>query len=174
MRLLDRAATALLSLLGVLLIAMVCLTVWNVVARYVFNRALLWGDEVAVYAMIVLAWLGAVSCGWRNAEIRMDILINLMGPRGLRLVLIVQNAVMAVLCAWVAWQSLPYIARVWRIGMRSDAAGLPVWLIHAAIPLSLGLIALIAALRCARLIAGRPVGFDARPAAPETPEGQAR
>ena len=44
--------------------------------------------------------------------------------------------------------------------MRSDAAGVPVWLIHAVIPLSLVLIALIAALRCVWLIAGRGLQFD--------------
>lgn len=178
MRMLDRAARALLSFLGAALIVMICLTVYNVIARYVFNRALLWGDEVAVYAMIAVTWLGALICAWRNAEIRMDLLINLLGPRGLRLVHIAQQAVIAVLCAWVAWQALPYVARTWKIGMRSDAANLPVWLIHAVIPFSLALIAVIAAVRCLRLIAGHPLGFtpEARVAAAaetDTLKGQA-
>lgn len=173
MRLLDRLANALLSLLGIALILMVLLTVYNVISRYVFNRALLWGDEVAVYAMIVLAWLGAVVCTWRHAEIRMDILVNLLGPRSQRVIHIVQQATMAALCAWVAWQAMPYIIRAWRIGMRSDAAGLPVWLIHAVIPFSLALIAVIAAVRCLRLIAGQPVGFEPMVAtASEAPKGQ--
>ena len=103
MRFLDRAASVLLFLLGLLLIAMVCLSVYNVISRYVFNSALLWADEITVFAMMVLAWLGAVACGWRNADIRMDILSNRMPRRLQHLNHILQQAIIAALCLWVAW-----------------------------------------------------------------------
>ncbi|MEY8097189.1 TRAP transporter small permease [Falsihalocynthiibacter sp. S25ZX9] len=164
MHFLDKVANGLLQLLGIMLIAMVCLSVYNVISRYVFNSALLWADEIAVFAMIALGWLGAVVCGWRNSEIRMDILSNLMPQSAQRILQIFQQAVIAVLCGWVALQSVPYITRTHAIGMRSDASGFPVWLIHIVIPVSLVLIALIAALRCLRLIAGKDVVF-----APVTP-----
>nr|WP_323782985.1 TRAP transporter small permease [Amylibacter sp.] len=155
----DKFASALQALLGVMLIAMVCLSVYNVISRYVFNSALLWADEIAVFAMIALAWLGAVVCGWRSAEIRMEILTSLLPSGAQRWVTILQQLVIAVLCAWVAWQALPYITRAYAIGMRSDASGFPVWLIHAVIPFSLVLVALIAALRCIRVLAGFDPSF---------------
>lgn len=159
LRRIDRAIGGLLALLGLGLIAMIGLSTWNVVARYVLNRALLWADEVAVFSMIALAFLGAVVCAWRQAEIRMDILSGLLPAGWQRLVLIAQNLVMFALCAWVAWQSLAFIRRALRIGMRSDAAGIPIWLIHSVIPASLAVIALIAALRALRLVLGRPAAF---------------
>lgn len=155
----DKFASALQALLGVMLIAMVCLSVYNVISRYVFNSALLWADEIAVFAMIALAWLGAVVCGWRSAEIRMEILTSLLPSGAQRWITILQQLVIAVLCAWVAWQALPYITRAYAIGMRSDASGFPVWLIHAVIPFSLVLVALIAALRCVRVLAGFDPSF---------------
>ena len=159
MRVIDRAANAFLALLGLALIAMIGLTICNVISRYVFNRALLWADEATVFAMIALAFLGAVVCGWRKAEIRMDIFANLLPSGAQRLLDILQQAVMAGLCGWVAWQSVGYVRRAYAIGMRGDASGLPTWIVHALIPLSLFLIALIAAVRCIRLIASQDFGF---------------
>ena len=169
MRLLDRIADGIMLLLGLALIAMVGLSVYNVVARYVFSNALLWADEVTVFAMIALAFLGSVVAGWRNVEIRMDILANLFPDLFKRVLHIVQQAVIAVLCAWVAWQAIPYVRKAHAIGMRSDASGLPIWIIHAVIPISLTLIALIAALRCLRLVLGRGERFVPVPeTGPET------
>lgn len=171
MRFLDRTANGLLWLLGLCLLAMIALTMVNVIGRYVFARALLWADEVAVFGMIALTWTGAVVSGWRGTEIRMDILVNLLSPAVLRWLGALQQAVIAVLCSWVAWQSMTFIARAFRFGMRSDASGTPMWAMHALIPASLTLIAAIAALRCLRLLVGR--GESLRPAVPapvkETP-----
>ena len=38
------------------------MSVWNVFSRYVLASAILWADEVLVFAMIMLAWLGAIAC----------------------------------------------------------------------------------------------------------------
>lgn len=171
LRILDRAVSGLLWVLGLCLLAMIALTMVNVIGRYVFSRALLWADEVAVFGMIALTWIGAVVSGWRGTEIRMDILANLMPPAVQRWLGAVQQAAIAVLCAWVAWQSLTFITRAFRFGMRSDASGTPMWAMHALIPASLTLIAAIAALRCLRLLMGH--GESLQPAAPvpakETP-----
>lgn len=163
MQILNRMTNGLLTLLAILLIATIALSVYNVVSRYIFNSALLWADEIAVFAMITMAWFGAVVCGWQNAEIKMDILIEALPPQYRRGVGIVQQALIAVLCIWVAWQSLPFVTRAYTIGMRSDASGFPLWVIHAVIPLSLLLIALIASLRFFSLIVGRGTVFAAVP-----------
>ena len=160
MPLLDRIANGVLTLLGILLIATVTLSVYNVVSRYVFNSALLWADEIAVFAMIVIAWLGAVVCGWKSAEIKMDIFVEAL-PERLRLVVnLTHQALMAVLCLWIAWQAVPYIGRAYAVGMRADASGTPLWLIHAVIPLSFLMIAVIAAVRFALLCAGQKPASD--------------
>lgn len=163
LRLLDRANTMLLSLLGLGLIGMVALSVYNVISRYVFNAALLWADEVAVFSMIALAFLGAIVSTWRDSHIRMDILSNLLPANMQWLLQIVQQLVIAGLCGWVTTLSLSYITRTYAIGMRSDASGLPVWLVHSVIPFSLCVIALISLLRCIRLIAGLGASFTPKP-----------
>lgn len=166
----DRAMNGFLTVLGLALIAMVALSVWNVISRYVFNAAILWADEVAVFAMIVLAWLGAIICAWRDFVIRMDILVSALPRAVRRAIALLQLILVAGICLWTAWLSWGYVARLLRFGMTSDAAGIPLWLVHGSITLSLIVMALIALLRLARLIihgrdnlwpARAPTGDDA-------------
>lgn len=141
-----------LTVLGLGLIAMVALSVWNVISRYIFNAAILWADEVTVFAMIVLAWLGAIVCAWCDFVIRMDILVNTL-PRAMRRAMaLFQLALVAGICLWTAWLSWGYVARLVRFGMTSDAAGIPLWIVHGSITLSLVAMALIALLRLVRLL----------------------
>jgi TRAP-type C4-dicarboxylate transport system permease small subunit len=147
MRIMDRAANGLLAVLGVGLIAMIALSGYNVVSRYVFNNAILWADEVAVFAMIALAWLGAVVCAWRAVEIRMDVIVASL-PKGSRhVVSLLEHATIVVTCGWGAWLSYDYVSRLYGMGMRSDGAGLPLWVVHAPLTFALVAIALIACLR---------------------------
>ncbi|MCB1395064.1 MAG: TRAP transporter small permease [Rhodobacter sp.] len=139
-------------LLALVLLAMVGLSAGNVVARYLFNAAILWADEIAVFGMILLTWLGAIVVAWRGSDIRMDLLVAAL-PRGAqRPVAVLQDLVVAGSCGWVAWLSYGYVTRVHRIGMTSDSARLPVWPVHAVIPVALAAIALIALVRALRTL----------------------
>lgn len=159
-RISDRIINGLATLLGMGLIAMVLLSVYNVVSRYIFSDALLWADEIAVFAMIVITWLGAIVCAWRKIDIRMEILTAIL-PRRLRFALaIVQQTVIAGLCTWVAWLSYGYVARVFKFNMTSDSAGIPIWFVHGAITFGLAAIAMIAALRIVWLIRAGSSRFE--------------
>ena len=154
-RLIDRLANGFLVLLGLALLAMVALSVWNVFSRYLFSRSLLWADEIAVFAMIMLGWLGAIVCAWRGMEIRMSILTDFL-PQGARRGLnLVQLVVAAGLCGWTAWLSWGYVKRLLRFGMTSDGAGIPVWIVHISVTLSLAFMALIALYRLTRRLRGK-------------------
>ena len=71
---------------GILLVE-VFLLLANVIARYVFNRPLVWGDELASILFVWLCVLGAVLAMRRNEHMRLTALISRMPPhvaRGLR------------------------------------------------------------------------------------------
>ena len=70
-RAIERLADALLTGLGLLVIAAVCLNFANVVGRYVFGQAIFGADEIQTYLMVWMAFLGAVVvvgetriCAW--------------------------------------------------------------------------------------------------------------
>ena len=152
LRIFDRIAGAIFGCLGIVLIAMIGLSGWNAFSRDILGNALLWADEVATFGMIYIAYLGAVACAWRGADIRMDILTGMLPDtlqHGLR---VLQQIVICGLCGWVGWLSWGYVARVARVGMESTGARIPLWLIHGVLTFGFALFALIAALRLLQLI----------------------
>lgn len=164
----DRVMNLFLTGLGLVLIAMVALSFWNVFSRYVLGAAILWADEVLVFAMIGLAWLGAIICAWRDVVIRMDILVDALPPLLRGVLCLIQFGLVAAICFWAAWLSWGYVARLFRFGMTSDAAEVPLWIVHGAITLSLFAMALIALMRAVRLvIRGRDDFWQSRLAAGE-------
>jgi tripartite ATP-independent transporter DctM subunit len=68
------AAAAFILLIEVLLLLA------NVIARYVFNRPLVWGDELASILFVWLCVLGAVLAMRRNEHMRLTALVSRMPP----------------------------------------------------------------------------------------------
>ncbi|MCG8358254.1 MAG: TRAP transporter small permease subunit, partial [Kiloniellales bacterium] len=60
----DRAAIWVRRLLGLLLIAMVLLNVGNAIGRYVFRRSIDGADEILIFAMAWLVFIGAAVVTW--------------------------------------------------------------------------------------------------------------
>ena len=67
------AAACILSVEVLLLLA-------NVIARYVFNRPLVWGDELASILFVWLCVFGAVLAMRRNEHMRLTALISRAPP----------------------------------------------------------------------------------------------
>lgn len=143
----DRIASFLLAALGVILLAMVSISIWNVVSRHVFGEALLWADEINTYLLIILTYLGALVCAWRDIDLRMDVLVSSLPDRIQNIVRIVQQLVTFGLTGWVGWISCGYVVRLYEMGFKSTAAEVPLWLVNAILPASLLLISLVALTR---------------------------
>lgn len=139
----DRAARALELALGLGFLFAILLNFTNVIGRYVFGRSLLWADEVQVFIMIAMTFLGAVVVTWRRAHLRMDALTRLMPARLKTIINIVEAIVMLVLCGFVFTQSWDYASRMFVFGRTSDTAGVPMWIPHGTLALGFGLIFLI-------------------------------
>lgn len=149
-RVLDRAMSAVLTVLGLVFIGAVCLNFANVVGRYVLGQAIFGADEVQTYIMVWMAFLGAVVVTWRNAHLRMDVLVGYL-PRGVRMALrlLELGAVIATagIVFVVSWQ---YAVQMAGMGRLSDAAGIPMAIPHSAVAVGFGLILLVALWRLAR------------------------
>ncbi|MFT6967962.1 MAG: TRAP-type C4-dicarboxylate transport system permease small subunit [Cellvibrionaceae bacterium] len=53
----------------------------EVVRRFGLSYSSVWGEEIARYAFIYLAWIGASAAVKRRAHIRIDILLHYVSPR---------------------------------------------------------------------------------------------
>jgi C4-dicarboxylate transporter DctQ subunit len=139
----DGAARVLERVLALGFIAAVLLNFVNVVERYLFGRSILSGDELQIYMMIVMVFLGAAVVSWRRQHLRMDVLVDAL-PAGLHAVVrIFEFLVAVVLSAFVCWESAQYAADMYKLGRLSDMAQMPMWLPHSAVALGFGLILIV-------------------------------
>jgi TRAP-type C4-dicarboxylate transport system permease small subunit len=150
-RSIDALAMALEKLLGAALIAAVVFNFVNVVGRYILGRTFIAADEVQIYIMVYIAFLGAAVATWRRMHLRMDVLVHRL-PRGVQAALAVAELVLTVvLAALVLYVSSGYVAQMAGLDARSQNAGIPMWLPHSAIVVGFGLIAVLAVLQIVQL-----------------------
>jgi TRAP-type C4-dicarboxylate transport system permease small subunit len=165
-KVLDGFARVLELTLALAFIAAVVLNFMNVVGRYLFGLSLLAADEVQVFVMVAMTFLGAVVVTRRNQHLRMDVLVRFMpswlGP----LLRIVEPLLLVVLAGFVVSQSWFYASQMLRIGRRSDMAGIPMWIPHGLVALGFGLILIVALKRTAEMARRAPEPADRAKAQP--------
>ena len=103
----KRRADALLGLAAsAILLAMMILTVIDVVARYVFSRPVRGAFEITELMLVILIFAGLPLVSFSDEHAVMDFIDRILGPRGQRSL---QRAVQAVnaafmfLLAWLTW-----------------------------------------------------------------------
>jgi TRAP-type C4-dicarboxylate transport system permease small subunit len=129
----DRLMRLIERVLALLFIAAVSLNFINVVGRYVVGRTLLSADELQIFAMILMTFIGFIVVTWRRQHLRMDVLVEACpGPFRL-LIRAFEWMVFVSICAFVVYQSSIYIFLMFSVGRTSDMAGIPMWIPHAAI-----------------------------------------
>ena len=152
----DRIARIIELTLALAFISAVLLNFGNVVGRYVFGVSLLGADELQVFVMIGMTFLGAALVSRRNMHLRMDVLVRFLPARMQVLLRALEQLLLAILAGFVLSQSYFYAGRMWMIGRTSDMTGLPMWIPHGVVVLGFGLILVIAVWRILRLLRGLP------------------
>lgn len=129
--------------LGILLIAMVLLNVANALSRYVLGQAIEGSDELLVFGMVWVVFLGAVFVTLDRRHLSFDVVSQALPPRLRAVVGVAGDLIMILLLGFVALQSLDVVGRLASLGQRSMAAAIPTFIPHSAILLGFGLSALI-------------------------------
>ncbi|HSP48917.1 MAG TPA: TRAP transporter small permease [Pseudolabrys sp.] len=157
-RILDRLTGWIERALAYAFIAAVAINFINVVGRYGFGTTLLSADELQIFIMVFMTFLGAAVVAWRNQHLRMDVLVNALPSLVRRLIKIAELAVIVILAAFVLWNSIYYAKQMFNIGRVSDMAQVPMWIPHGVVAAGFGLMALIACLRLVEILARREPG----------------
>ena len=147
-----RVSGAIRVVLAFLLMAMVLLCCLNIVLRYFFGISYLAADELLVFGMVAIAFLGAISISSERQHLRMDVLVNSAPKSVKRLLGLLESLVTAGAAGFMAWASAGFVQRVYAMDQRSSMADLPMWLPHGTVTVCFGVIALIAILRIPQLL----------------------
>ena len=80
----------------------------EVIRRFVLSYSSIWGEEIARYAFIYLAWIGAAAAVKDRAHIRIDVLMHYLSNRS-RTVLYLFGDLLIMVLALVAlyWSMHP-------------------------------------------------------------------
>jgi TRAP-type C4-dicarboxylate transport system permease small subunit len=144
---LDRVARVIELALALAFIFAVLLNFANVVGRYLLGISLIGADEVQIFIMVGMTFLGAAVVTRRNLHLRMDVLVRFF-PRPIQMALrIIEQLLLIALAGFVMSQSYFYARQMLRIGRTSDMAGVPMWIPHALVALGFLLILIYAVCR---------------------------
>jgi TRAP-type C4-dicarboxylate transport system permease small subunit len=104
---LDNDLERWLSLIFYMMIAVTIIS--EVIRRFVFSYSSIWGEEVARYCFIYMAWLGASLGVKHRVHIRIDIILNFLPNRGKSIIYLFGDfltLVLAVIALYVSMGSV--------------------------------------------------------------------
>ena len=96
----------------------------QVVARYVFEVALHWTEEVAAISMVWAVYMGAALCVRERFHIRILVAVSALPEKLGRLVIFLADGAWAFFCLFMVWVSWDYLAVLWKFTSRSPSLGI--------------------------------------------------
>lgn len=126
----ERLLRRMERLLGLIFIAVVLLNFASAAGRYAGGRPIMGADEVQVFTMVWLIFLGTILAAVRRIHLRMDVLTaNLSGPKA-KWRAIAEMVLTTAVCAAMTWISLQFTMEIYGMEQKSDAAEIPMWIPH--------------------------------------------
>ena len=131
-RLLDGVSVLCMGLILILVIAQVAM-------RYLFNSPLVWSEELAVYVMVWMTFIGSVICMRDNEHIEVTILTDYL-PQGLkRAIFVLSRLASAIFLLIVAYYGFELVQE--NLVVTSAANQINMGLVYSILPLcSLGML----------------------------------
>jgi len=139
---------------ALILLAIILLTMAEVVSRYVLRNPLILSDELGGYALVAISCLGLAYCGMEKGHIRITFIAERLDARTagwIRLATLALGLAFVAVAAWVSWQ---FLADSFARNMRSNSMLMtPLKWPQMAMPVGFTLFALVVAAKLAGAIA---------------------
>ncbi len=129
----------------VISVVMICVTLAQVIFRYVIAAPLPWSEELARYCFVWIVFLGGAVGLARGIHLGVDLLVNALPAPLRRAMDALTSLLIGAFACVVIYASLPVLNM--NMFQRSPALGVQMTYIYIAIPISMGLILIICAER---------------------------
>lgn len=143
-RFLDRLSYATGWLAALVLLAIMVLSMAEVISRYVLQNPMILSDELGGYAMVAVSFLGMAYCARDRSHIRITFVVERLSPAAagwIRLATLLVGLAFVCILAWVCWE---FIGDSFRRDMRSNSLlRTPLKWPQMAIPIGFTLYALV-------------------------------
>ena len=153
---LDRAGrfaenTALVVLLG----TMIGVSVFQIINRQLLGGSfsLSWADELVKIIVLWLAMVGSIAAARDNKHIRIDLITHVLSGPAVAWAKAIVDLFATAVCAVIGWNAYRLIREEisWGDTIFTDV---PLWLLHAIVPLAFLLLSYQFLLRTAKLLIG--------------------
>ena len=137
-RLVERISAVCGWISGAGVYAMVIIIFVDVILRYFFARPFLFADEISVYSMIYVAFIGAALTMKMGAHIRVDILYGRLRKRFRLWLDSITTILGTAICFIMTWQTAVWVKYTHDTGFTSPGIlETPMWIPMAVIPVGL-------------------------------------
>lgn len=148
-------STVMTAIAGAMLAGAVAINFSNVLGRYLFLRPIEWAEEVMLYLMIGAVFAAVASVTWHSRHIRIGIALEVMAPKTRLALHVLVSALVVALSVQMLFAGLPVVSMLHGFGQRSEAAHVPMWIVHGAIQLGFFSIALMVTVRTLAELTGQ-------------------
>lgn len=104
-RIFDYILNVFVVIAGIILIFMMLSTCGDVVMRYFFNRPSIWVIDVTSFSMLFMAFLVAAWVLKNEGHVRIDLIVNMLSPRGQLWLTGVMSIITALTFLLITWYS---------------------------------------------------------------------
>ncbi len=129
------------AILVLLLATMIGLAAWQILARNVFDTAIIWGDPLLRALVLWVGFLGAVAAARDDRQINIDVVSRFADEPWRSRIRVVTDFFTASVSGFLAWQAFRFV----KDAMAYDEiafASVPLWVTALVLPLAFGLLAL--------------------------------
>jgi TRAP-type C4-dicarboxylate transport system permease small subunit len=108
-------------------VALVLLTVGDVFLRYFFNSPILGSFELTEYLLIPIIFFAIPWATMEKANVRIDLIVGKLRQKNRAVIYAVSCFLSMVVTFSIAWYTVPQIAYIHRIKVRSDMLRIPAY-----------------------------------------------
>ncbi len=142
-------------LMAVLMLTGIAINFANVVARYLFDFAIFWAEEIMVFIVVWCVFIGAITVTFNGAHLRMDLISTRLPPRWKR-ILHGATAIVFLACGvFVLPQSFEAVTFLREANQVSVTASVPKEIPHSAILVGFFFMVLAVVVRLRAYVTGR-------------------
>jgi len=126
-RISERAARSIYRISLLVVLVMMLLTVYDVVARYFFNRPLIGAYEFTEFLLVIMVTSALAFAQVSKRHISVELLVSGLPLRARKITHVISCSICLSIYVLIAWQGFKGAQTQWRHGIVSGAFSVPLW-----------------------------------------------
>ena len=120
-------------IIGVGILAGIGINVANVIGRYFFLEPIIWAEEIMIYIMVWMVFIGSILVSFEGQHLKMDFFSIMMPSPYKEIINTVAAVAVLLVCLYVIPNNWTVVELMWNNDQRSVVAEVPMVIPHFAL-----------------------------------------